>query len=165
MHVNQQAFSLEEGVFGVDYQSLRLSLGDVPSVESPAMTLTEGNVLEISFEKGSGYSHDQVFAVVYAPGMHYSFMSHPAFRRDRHISIALPDSMAREELQVWLLAESPDGRWSEAVYVESEELGVSSEDLGDEPEIYPSATATRRSPSPRLGEEPGMHGVREAPPE
>ena len=30
---------------------------------------------------------------------------------------------------------------------------------------YSSTTAERRSPSPRLGEEPGMHGVREAPPE
>jgi hypothetical protein len=70
--------------------------------------------------------------------------------------------MAREELQVWLLAESPDGRWSDAVYVESEELGVRSEELGDEPEIYSSATATRRSPSPKLGEESGM---RDAPPE
>jgi hypothetical protein len=131
------------GTFEVDWRSLRLSLGDVPSVEAPTMTLTEGNVLEINFEKGRGYSHDQVFAVVYAPGLHYSFMSHPAFRRDRHISIALPDRMAREELQVWLLAESPDGRWSEAVYVESEELGVSSEELGtySSPLPYLSSTA------------------------
>ena len=108
------------GTFEVDWKNLRLSLGDVPAVEAPTMTLTEGNVLEIRFEKGRGYSHDQVFAVVYAPGLHYSFMSHPAFRRDRHISIALPDRMAHEELQVWLLAESPDGRWSESIYVSNE---------------------------------------------
>ena len=163
VHVNQHAFSLEDGVFSVDYQNLRLSLGDVPPVEAPRMTMTEDNVLEISFEKGRGYSHDQVFAVVYAPGLHYSFMSHPAFRRDRHISIALPDNMAREELQVWLLVENPDGRWSEAVYVESEELDVGSEKL----ETYSSTNASRRSSSPNVGEELGMQGVRKvaAPPE
>ncbi len=151
----------EYDTFEVDWRNLRLSLGDVPSVESPTMTLTEGNVLEINFEKGRGYSHDQVFAVVYAPGLHYSFMSHPAFRRDRRISIALPNSMAREELQVWLLAESPDGRWSEAVYVESEECVMRYEEFMGDTE-YSSTTATRRSPSPNVGEEPEM---REAPPE
>jgi hypothetical protein len=42
------------GTFEVDWKNLRLSLGDVPAVEAPAMTLAEGNVLEISFEKGRG---------------------------------------------------------------------------------------------------------------
>ncbi len=180
VHVNQHAFSMvpysstnasrrspspslgeESGVFTVDWAKLRLSIGDVPPVEAPRMTMTEDNVLEISFEKGHGYSHDQVFAVVYAPGLNNSFMSYPAFRRDKHISIALPNNFAHEELKVWLLVESPDNRWSEAAYVENEELGVRNEEL-EEGVAYSSTTAERRSPSPTLGEELGM---RAAPPE
>ncbi len=34
--------------------------------------------------------------------------------------MVLPDDFAREELQVWLQVESPDGRWSELGHVESE---------------------------------------------
>ena len=77
--------------------------------------------------------------------------------------MVLPDDFAREELQVWLLVENPDGRWSEAVYVESEELDVGSEKL----ETYSSTNASRRSSSPNVGEELGMQGVRKvaAPPE
>ena len=148
----------ESGVFTVDWAKLRLSIGDVPPVESPRMTMTEDNVLEITYEKGHGYSHDQVFAVVYAPGLNNSFMSYPAFRRDKHISIALPNNFAREELQVWLLVQSPDNRWSEAAYVENEELGVRNEEL-EEGVAYSSTTAERRSPSPTLGEEQEMQGA------
>ena len=159
----------ESGVFTVDWAKLRLSIGDVPPVESPRMTMTEDNVLEITYEKGHGYSHDQVFAVVYAPGLCNSFMSYPAFRRDRHISIALPNNYAREELQVWLLVESPDNRWSESVYVmNNEECGMWNEELM-EPAEYSSTLATliRKStglslPSPRLGEESGMQGAQGA---
>ena len=110
------------------------------------MTMTEDNVLEISFEKGHGYSHDQVFAVVYAPGLNNSLMSYPAFRREKHISIALPNNFAREELQVWLLVQSPDNRWSEAVYVDSEEVGVSGEELEGEP-VGDAGTVVVESPA------------------
>jgi hypothetical protein len=77
-------------------------------------------------------------------------MSHPAFRRDRRISIALPDRMAREELQVWLLVENPDGRWSEAVYVDSEELGVRSEELDDT--AAATGRQTTQNSEPRRGD-------------
>jgi hypothetical protein len=72
--------------------------------------------------------------------------------------------MAREELQVWLLAESPDGRWSEAVYVENEECGMRNEELMGDTE-YSSATAERRSTSPNVGEEHGVAGAFFRPPD
>ena len=133
--VNQQAFSLVDGEFTVDWQHLRLSMGDVPVVESPSMTLTADDVLEISFGKGRGYSHDQVYAVVYAPGLQHCIVSYPAYRREGRIAVALPDPMAGEELQVWLMVQDPDGQWSESIWVpgnegesvENEELGVANE--------------------------------------
>ena len=45
--VNQHAFSLVDGVFTVDWASLRLGLGDVPPVESPRMTMTEDTSLSM----------------------------------------------------------------------------------------------------------------------
>ena len=133
--VNQPAFSLVAGVFTVDWRQLRLSMGDVPPVEAPTMTLAEDNILEITYETGNGYSHDQVFAVVYAPGLNYSMKSNPAFRRDRHIAIALPDQMASEELQVWLMVQDPEGQWSESVWVPGgEECGMRDEELEEHAE-------------------------------
>ncbi len=127
--VNQAAFSLDDGVFTVDYRRLRLSMGDVDPVENPHMELTEHNVLKVSYDKGHGYSHDLVFAVVYAPGLKRSLTSKPAFRKDKKIAMALPDKFVGEKLQVWLLVQSPDGRWSESEYVENEECGVRNDKL------------------------------------
>ena len=167
VHVNQHAFSLEDGVFEVDYWNLRLSMGEVPQVENARMEPGEHNVLEVSYDKGHGYSHDLVFMMVYAPGLKRSLLSRPAFRKDKKIAVALPDKFVGEELQVWLMVQSPDGRWSESVYVDSEELGVRNEELSDEPKTYSSPLAKLGSPSPNVGEESGMQGERKtaAPPE
>ena len=140
---NQHAFSLVErgrsganqpnevagGVFEVDWRNLRLSLGDVAPVESARSELKEHNVLEVRYDKGRGYSHDLVRLVVYAPGLKRSLMSKPAFRKDKKVAVALPDKFVGEELQVWLLVQSPDGRWSESVWVPLCSEAVGSEEL------------------------------------
>ena len=116
--------------FSVDWRNLRVSLGDLVPVENARMELKDNNVLEVKYDKGHGYTHDLVRMVVYAPGLRKSVVSKPSFRKDKKIRFALPDSFEGEELQVWLTVQSPDGRWSESVYVENEELGVRNEELG-----------------------------------
>ena len=176
--VNQGAFSLVErdrsganqpnevagGVFEVDWRKLRLSMGDVAPVESARRELKEHNVLEVRYDKGRGYSHDLVRLVVYAPGLRRSLMSKPAFRKDKKVAVALPDKFVGEELQMWLLVQSPDGQWSESVWVplggeaaESEELRVKNEE---------SAGAGAGSEELRMkSEESAGAAMAEAPPE
>ena len=176
--VNQGAFSLVErgrsganqpnevagGVFEVDWRNLRLSMGDVAPVESARSELKEHNVLEVRYDKGRGYSHDLVRLMVYAPGLRRSLMSKPAFRKDKKVAVALPDKFVGEELQMWLLVQSPDGQWSESLWVPlggeaagSEELRVKNEE---------SAGAAAGSEELRVkSEESAGAAMAEAPPE
>jgi len=119
--VNQPAFSLEGGVMQVDYSRLMLSLGDVPTVGAATAAWTAENVLEVSFERGTGRAFDQVQAYVYVPELGEGYLSAPVYRRDRHIAMALPDRFAGHEAHVYLMAQGADGRWSESVYVEMPE--------------------------------------------
>ena len=172
--VNQGAFSLVEranqpnevvgDVFEVDWQNLRLSMGDVAQVESPRREMKEHNVLEVRYDKGRGYSHDLVRLVVYAPGLRRSLMSKPAFRKDKKVAVALPDKFVGEELQMWLLVQSPDGQWSESVWVPLGGEAVGSEELRVKNEE--SAGAAAGSEELRMkSEESAGAAMAEAPPE
>ncbi len=176
--VNQGAFSLVErdrsganqpnevvgGVFEVDWRNLRLSLGDVAQVESPRREMKEHNVLEVNYDKGHGYSHDLVRLMVYAPGLKRALMSKPAFRKDKKVAVALPDKFVGEELQVWLLVQSPDGRWSESVWVPLGGEAAGSEELRMKNEE--SAGAAAGSEELRMkSEESAGAAMAEAPPE
>lgn len=119
--VNQPAFSLEGGVMQVDYSRLLLSLGDVPTVGAATAAWTAENVLEVSFERGTGRAFDQVQAYVYVPELGEGYLSAPVYRRDRHIAMALPDRFAGHEVHIYLMAQGADGRWSESVYVQMPE--------------------------------------------
>ena len=125
--VNQHAFSLVDGAFTVDYSALRLSMGDVMPVENALVVRRDGRVLEVAFDKGHGFSHDHVHMFVYAPGLERGLMSLPVFRRDKKVSIMLPDRFADEELHVYLMVHTDDGRWSDSVYVGSGQWSVNGE--------------------------------------
>ena len=171
--VNQGAFSLVEranqpnevagGVFEVDWRKLRLSMGDVAPVESARSELKEHNVLEVRYDKGHGYSHDLVRLMVYAPGLRRSLMSKPAFRKDKKVAVALPDKFVGEELQMWLLVQSPDGQWSESVWVPLGGEAVGSEELRVKNEE--SAGAGAGSEELRMKSEESAGAAMEAPPE
>lgn len=130
--VNQPAFNLVDGVFTVDYEHLRLSMGDVAPVEAPRMTLTEDNVLEVNYAKGHGNSQDLVYMVVYAPGLKRSLRAAPTFRKSRKMSLLLPDSFAGEEMQVYLMVQSSDGRWSDSQWVDNKEHNMAADTLSDD---------------------------------
>lgn len=125
--VNQHAFSLVDGAFTVDYSSLRLSMGDVAPVENARVERRDGRVLEVGFDKGHGFSHDHVHMFVYAPGLERGLMSLPVFRRDKKVSIMLPDRFVDEELHLYLMVHTDDGRWSDSVYVGSGQWSVNGE--------------------------------------
>ncbi len=115
---NQHAFALDEGVFVVDYARLRLSIGDVAPVAAEEVSLSEDNVLNVRFSRGTGRGFDEVYLYVYVPELKKGFLSSSAYRRDKNISVALPDDYAGRELHAWLMVKSDDGRWSESSYVD-----------------------------------------------
>ncbi len=113
---NQHAFALDEGVFVVDYSRLRLSIGDVAPVAAEEVSLSEDNVLNVRFSRGTGRGFDEVYLYVYVPELKKGFLSSSVYRRDKNISVALPDDYAEHELHAWLMVKSEDGRWSDSAY-------------------------------------------------
>ena len=137
--VNQPAFSAAEGLLQVDYSRLRMSVGDVAPVELTELQRTEDNILRVRWSVagsrwsvgGSRYAtqatdhqppttvdrFDYVYLYVYAPDVEVGFISAPAYRMDKRLALQLPDLFAGHELQVYLLVQSQDGRWSDSQYV------------------------------------------------
>ena len=114
--VNQPAFGSAEGQLQVDYSTLRVSIGDVAPVELTELQRTEDNILKVKYNKGVGDYLDYVYLYVYAPDVEAGFISAPAYRMDKRLAVALPDLFAGHELQVYLLVQSQDGRWSDSQY-------------------------------------------------
>ncbi len=107
-----------EGALQVDYSTLRLSVGDVAPVVAEEATVSEDNVLDVRFSRGTGRGFDEVYLYVYVPELGKGFLSSSVYRRDKRITLALPDDFAGHELHAWLMVKSDDGRWSESTYVD-----------------------------------------------
>ena len=56
------------------------------------------------------------YIYVYAPELGKGFLSSSVYRRDKNISVALPDDYAGRELHAWLMTKADDGRWSDSAY-------------------------------------------------
>ena len=113
---NQHAFSAVEGQLQVDYSQLRMSIGEVAPVECKEMAWTEDNVLTVKFRPGHGRSLDYVYLYVYVPDCGEGFITAPVYRYDRKITFRVSDYYAGHEAQVYLMAMSEEGRWSESLY-------------------------------------------------
>ena len=130
--VNQPAFSAAEGRLQVDYSLLRMSVGDVPPVEPTELQRTEDNILRVRYEKNRGDNFDYVYLYVYAPDVEVGYLSAPAYRMDKRLALQLPDLFAGHELQVYLLVQSQDGRWSDSVYAGGIAVGSEQRVVGSE---------------------------------
>ena len=118
--LNQHAFSMEDGVFGVDYSALRLSTGPVAPVAVSGASVGDGNVLTVSFEKNpmrmkSG-GHDMVHLYVYSAEAGSGYLAAAVYRRQGRVAVTLPDLLAGQELHVYMYTSDAAGRHSETAY-------------------------------------------------
>ena len=121
VHLNQEAFSLVDGNFEVDYSRLRFCSGPLAPVAFGEPEWSTDNVLSVSFTKDNSNlkknRYDNVYLYIYCPDLQEGFMAAPVYRVTRSISVLLPDSYAGHELQLYGMVCSSDGVWSETVYV------------------------------------------------
>jgi len=138
--LNQHAFAMADGQLQVDYSTLVFSVGDVAPVEARGMEWTADNVLTVRYDRGAGKRYDYVHMFVYVPDLEEGYMAAPAYRGDRRIAVALPDDYAGHEVQVYLMAQDADGRWSGTTYVGHLSLNENSEadEVPAEPEVSPT---------------------------
>ena len=123
VHLNQEAFSLKEGVFTVDYSRLHLCSGRRAGVAFGTPEWTADNVLSVGFGKdGSGLpaaAYDSVYLYVWCPDLEQGYLTSPVYRRTKRISVSLPDEFAGREVHLYGMVCSEDGQWSETVYAGS----------------------------------------------
>ena len=120
VHMNQEAFSLQDGVFTVDYSALHLCSGTLAGVAFGVTERGDDNVLTVTFDRDgsglrSGY-YDSVYVYAYCPDRADGFLAAPVYRRTRKTTVALPDGFAGHEVHLYGIVVSDDGEWSETVY-------------------------------------------------
>ena len=118
--LNQHAFSEMDGELRVDYPSLVLSTGPVAPVQAERVTVAGGTQLEVDFERNplhlaSNY-YDSVHLYVYSPALGQGYLAAPVYRRQKKISVLLPDQFAGSEVHLYLYVSDQQGRCSETAY-------------------------------------------------
>ena len=141
---NQSAFGTQEGdnVLAVDWNALIVSAGPVAPVALGVPTLSDEGVLSVEFEKNPYHlraeNYDQVHLYVYCPALKTGYLAAPVYRKERRVSVALPDGMATQVLHVYAFVTDRDGRASETAYAgmatvnDEEEVGMNNcDNAGD----------------------------------
>ena len=129
MHINKGCFALDgEGRLTVDYEYLAVSEGPVAPIGF-LESVVEGKAITIPFEKNPLHlranGDDEVYVLALCPDLEDNRLSAPVYRRQKSISIMLPDEWQGHEVHLYGFVTDYAGRASESIYI-----GV----LGDEPE-------------------------------
>ena len=118
--LNQHAFSTEGGELRVDYQSLVLSLGPVAPVQASQVVATGGTRLEVDFERNPLHqqcdAYDAVHLYVYSPSLEQGYLAAPVYRRQKKVSVLLPEQFEGSEVHIYLYVSDQQGRCSETAY-------------------------------------------------
>ena len=148
---NQATFSAEDGVLAVNWADLVLSEGPVAPVAFGVPEITEGTTLTVTFERNplhmSSNNFDRVYVYLYCPEIQMGFFTAPVYRRDRRLSVVLPEQFRGHEVQLWGMVQDHAGRWSETIYigcgpVENTAETPQDEPSGEEPETKAAAYNT-----------------------
>ena len=118
--LNQHAFSTVGGQLEVDYQSLVLSMGPVAPVQASQVVATGGSRLEVDFERNPLHqqcdAYDAVHLYVYSPSLGQGYLAAPVYRRQKKVSVLLPDQFEGTEVHTYLYVSDQKGRCSETTY-------------------------------------------------
>ncbi len=118
--LNQHAFSTEGGELKVDYQSLMLSLGPVAPVQASQVVATGGTRLEVDFERNPLHqqcdAYDAVHLYVYSPSLGQGYLAAPVYRRQKKVSVLLPEQFEGTEVHIYLYVSDQQGRCSQTAY-------------------------------------------------
>ena len=120
MSLNTPCFSLADKQLRVDYENLLVAVGPVAPVEFAEPTVG-GAGITVPFGKNplhlSSSSDDEVYLYAWCPSQQQGTLSAPAFRRNRQVSISLPESWTGLEVHLYGFVTDYAGRASDSVYI------------------------------------------------
>ena len=104
----------------VDWSALIVSAGPVAPIALGTPELSDDGVLTVAFEKNPclirANNFDQVHLYVYCPAQNTGYLAAPVYRKERRISLSLPDNMIGQELHLYAFVTDADGRASDTAY-------------------------------------------------
>ena len=122
---NQGAFAADGGSDGglaVDWEHLIISAGPVSPVALGVPEISGDGVLTVQFEKNTcrmrADNFDQVHLYVYCPAVAMGYLAAPVYRKDKKISLALPETFAGQAFHVYAFVTDKDGRASDTAYAD-----------------------------------------------
>ncbi len=103
--LNQQAFSMVDGAFEVDWEKITLSAGPVAPVALTEVAVDDDNVLNVKFEPNptgaNANRFDNVYIYVYSSDLAGGYLAAPVYRMDKKVKAALPDGFRARNLHVY----------------------------------------------------------------
>lgn len=148
VQLNCQCFSWQQGEISVDYPALCFSEGPVATAAFGQPALDSAMTLRVDFARdaqagGHAESSDHVMLYALCPDVDpCGLLSLPVYRRNKRISMALPDEWAGRDIHLYGWASDRDGRVSASVYI-----GSVNSHLGAAPAAAPSTTSATRQPA------------------
>ncbi|MBO7101957.1 MAG: hypothetical protein J6V98_08075 [Bacteroidales bacterium] len=118
---NKRHFQLIDGALDIDYAHLKLTAGSAADVYFHAPQFKENEVLEVDFEKNTlslrASGDDNVYLYVYAPRRGMGYLSAPTARRNKSLSMRLPEAWSGEEVHLYGFVVDREGRSSNSTYI------------------------------------------------
>ena len=118
---NKQSFEYKDGNVHVDYESLTLSEGPAADVYFHSAKFEQGEVVSVDFERNAlqlrASGEDLVYLYFYAEGREEGYLSAPVKRRQKHISVCLPESWSGEVVHIYGFVVDREGRSSASTYI------------------------------------------------
>ncbi len=118
---NKQHFHSENGVLSVDYSKLKIASGAAADVYFKSPRFEENETIVVEFEKNTmsfrASSSDKIYVYVYAPELEEGFLSAPVERRQKSLSMRLPQHWSGVEVHLYGFVIDREGRSSESTYI------------------------------------------------
>ena len=106
--------------FEPDYSRLQLSTGRLEAVCGVRAEVDADGVLRVRFDRcrpeQRAYAYDEVFLYAYSPSAGAGYLFNSVYRRTGRIDVLPPDWLQTDDLQLYLMCRSSDGRWSATVH-------------------------------------------------
>lgn len=119
--LNKQHFSLEDGQVQVNYDRLVIAQGAATDVYFHEPRFEEHETVTVAFEKNGmslrASGEDRVYLYVYAPSVGRGYLSAPAMRRSKRLSVSLPAEWAGLEVHLYGFVVDKEGRASGSTYI------------------------------------------------
>ena len=145
--INQPCFALDEGALAVDWEQVQLSVGPVAPVRPLTANVDSHNVLTVTFDPNHSErrsrGRDRVWTYVYCPELGKGVLAAPVYRRDKRVSLMLPDRFAGREAVVYLFVQDEMGEGSPTVgiAVGTADAAAPEPQAGPSAETLPTAAA------------------------